>query len=120
MAGGGEFRVDTRLPKASASAAASGPGRVRVRCRSSESGRCSVRVVAGSSVARRLHLGRHATTLGRASASIHSPGRSLTVRLSTKARRALRRYGRAPVTVRVTITDAAGNAVTRSLRATVR
>jgi thermitase len=109
-AAGGEFTVDTRAPQARVAASSSSTGRLRVRCRTSESGRCTVKVVAGPKTAKRLHLGRRTVTLGRAKATVKKPGRTITVRLSSRARRALLRYGAARVTVRLTVTDAAGNA----------
>ena len=117
---GGEFTVDTRAPQARVAASSTSSGRLRVRCRTNESGRCSVKVIAGPKTAKRLHLGRRTVTLGSASSTVKKPGRTISVKLSSRARRALLRFGAARVTVRLTVTDSAGNVKRTAVTAVAR
>jgi hypothetical protein len=59
--------------------------------------------------------------LGRGGARIAAPGKGkLKLRFSRSARKALRREASAKLTIRVTVTDAAGNAATRRVAVTLR
>lgn len=67
--------------------------------------------------ARRYKLGR---TIGRLRAALTPGTTTLTVKLSAKARRALKRTRSLSVTVAVTVTDAAQNETTKRLRVKLR
>jgi len=78
-------------------------------------------------VARSLGLrtpgSRSMVVIGRGAGALHASGRaSITVKLTAKARRALRRLRQGRLTVRITATDAAGNAkrVTASIKPKIR
>jgi glucose/arabinose dehydrogenase len=66
---------------------------------------------------------RSMVVIGRGARALHASGRaSITVRLTAKARRALRRLRHGRLTVRITATDAAGNAkrLTASIKPKIR
>jgi hypothetical protein len=57
--------------------------------------------------------------IGRGAGALHASGRaSITVKLTAKARRALRRLRQGRLTLRITATDAAGNA--KRMTATIK
>jgi glucose/arabinose dehydrogenase len=95
--------------------------RIRVAC----SERCTIKAELRLSraIARSLGLPtpgtRSTVVIGRGAGELHASGRAwITAKLTAKARRALRRLGRGRLTVRITATDAAGNAkrVTASIK----
>ena len=128
-AGGGSAaaRTDRTAPSVSFSLTARGAlrsalaGRLRTRAGCSE--RCTVTVdlVADARTARALGLGRSATRIGGASATLARAGQvSVAVRLTRAAKTALRTRRSVKVTVRATATDVAGNRRTRSRSITLR
>ena len=62
---------------------------------------------------------RNTVVIGRGAGALHASGRaSITVKLTAKARRALRRLRKGRLTLRVTATDPAGNA--KRMTATIK
>jgi subtilisin family serine protease len=120
------FTVDTRRPSVSYStpsrqrvATVSRAGiRMSVKC--SEACRLASSVVIGGSEAVRLKLSRKRADYlaGRAKAGLAKGRRTLTIKLTSAVRRRLASSGGALVQVRLTATDAAGNA--RSVKRSVR
>jgi hypothetical protein len=84
---------------------------LKVRVRSSQAGALAVRVTLPARAARRLGLGTsRPVVVGRARGQIARPGsKPLRVKLSRRARKALRRVRFANVQVRGRATDSAGN-----------
>jgi len=71
----------------------------------------------------RMPGSRNMVVIGRGAGVLHVSGRaSITVKLTAKARRALRRLRQGRLTLRITATDAAGNAkkVTASIKPMIR
>jgi PKD repeat protein len=99
--------------------------RIRVAC--SEPCMIKAELQLSRAVARSLGLrtpgSRSMVVIGRGAGALHASGRaSITVKLTAKARRALRRLRQGRLTVRITATDAAGNAkrVTASIKPKIR
>ena len=91
--------------------------RLRVTARSSEAGRVRLELRLDRRTAKRLHL-RSATATVRiatGSAAFARPGSAkVTLRLTSKAKRALARARNVKATLVVTASDAAGNRATRT------
>jgi hypothetical protein len=112
--------IDRDRPALSTRLRALGLGRLRLRCASDETVRCAIRVFASRSVSARLGLGRREATLTRRTTKA-ARRRTVSLRLSSRARRGLLRTGAVPVRVRVRAVDLAGNrSSTRTRRVTVR
>jgi subtilisin family serine protease len=93
-------------------------GRLRIRTTVSERSAVRLTLRLDDRTARRLRV---SAPVGSGRAAIARAGTaSVNVRLSGRAKRALRRARSITVTVRVTATDAAGNRTTRSRRLTLR
>jgi hypothetical protein len=98
-------------------------GGVAMAVRTDEPAKLSVRALLPASAARKLGLARHANRpveVGRATRQVKAGRTALRVRLTPKARRALRRARTATLRLRATATDAAGNQRTLSSRVTLR
>lgn len=84
---------------------------LRARAACSERCRLSARLLVGAGTARRLGLTRalRAVVVGRASSSLTTTGATLRIRITSQARRRLRRVRGLRLTVRVLARDVAGN-----------
>lgn len=110
------LRVALRRPKVGRA------GVLRVRCELDAPGRCAVRVWATAREARRLRLGRaKAVTLGRGAATLAAAGgTTVEVKLSRRARRALRRTRRARIRLTATGSAPGRPGASATVSATVR
>lgn len=94
---------------------------LRVLVSSSRAGTAQVRVLGGASTARRLGLGRRATVVGSATAAVSGPGeRTITVRLTQRARRALARVRAVSLTARLVVTAGGGEQTRTSAHIALR
>jgi hypothetical protein len=127
--GGGGGTVDTDRPDGTAKLAGRPPSLgdalrrgIAVRASSDEAGRVTVELLAKGRYARGLSGAAAATRrVGVGRRQLAAPGRVRVVaRFTTKAKRRYRRLRRLPLTVRVTLADAAGNRTVRRLRVTLR
>jgi hypothetical protein len=84
---------------------------------SNEAGKATVKVAVDAKTARKLHI---KPEVGSASATVAAGRLDLTVKLTAKARKAIKRLRKVRLTVRVVVTDAAGNPATRSLTVTLK
>ena len=82
-----------------------------------EAGKATVTVTVDAATARKLHLKRE---VGRASADVRAGKLELTVKLTAKARKAIKKLRKVRLTVRAVVTDAAGNPATRSMTVTLK
>jgi sugar lactone lactonase YvrE len=88
------------------------------KVRTSEAGRVTIAVTVDKRTARNLRLGKAATVIGRASVKAAATGTAtVRVKLTSKARKALHRAHSVRVIVKLTVTDAAGNAARPVVRA---
>jgi hypothetical protein len=95
--------------------------RISVAC--SEPCMIKAELALSRAIARSLGLptpgSRNTVVIGRGAGALHASGRaSITVKLTAKARRALRRLRQGRLTLRITATDAAGNA--KRMTATIK
>lgn len=87
---------------------------LRVTVTSSESGRLSLSATVNGKTARKVRLlprrsKRRSVEVGRASASSNAGKRIVTIKLTRKAKKALRHQAKVKITVKATARDAAGN-----------
>jgi large repetitive protein len=97
-------------------------GKLRVSAVASERGSVRVELRIDRRTAKRLHLAADSSTvvIATGSATLTKAGtKSVTVRLSSKAKRALKSVRTLKATLRATATDAAGNHRTRSTTVTI-
>jgi hypothetical protein len=90
---------------------------------SSERGTLSVKITVDKNTARKLKIkrnARRAVVIGRLTEAIDAGQTTLHVKLSSKARRALKRARKVRLLITVTVTDAAGNKATRTLNVTLK
>jgi hypothetical protein len=91
---------------------------LRLRVTTTEAGTATVTVTVDKATARKLGLNRRArgpVVVGRATGPISARNPSLVVKLTGKARHALKRARRVTLHLKTVITDAAGNQATRTM-----
>ena len=94
-------------------------GRLALFARNNKSGRLAAGASVDRTTARRLGLGRRTTSIGTGRRTLSAPGRfKVNVRLTRKARAALKRHRRRSVEVKVVVTFAPADG-TRAVRRTL-
>jgi hypothetical protein len=84
---------------------------------SNEAGKATVTVTVDAKTARKLHIKRE---ISRVSAIVSAGKLELTLKLTAKARKAIKKLTKIRLSVRAVVTDAAGNPATRSLTVTLK